>query len=68
VGDRRFIRAALADVLAGAAPPKREYGGPTIFSPFGLGILDIAVAHYLCERAIALGKGMHLPFAPAAAE
>lgn len=67
VGHRRFIRCALADILMGQAPPKGDYDAPTIFSPFGLGILDIAVAHLVCERAIARGTGRHLPFAPPAA-
>jgi ornithine cyclodeaminase len=68
VGNRRFIRGALADVLARVVPPKGDYDRPTIFSPFGLGILDIAVAHHLCERAIAAGRGVRLPFAPTTAD
>ena len=67
VGHRGFIRCALADVLAGREPPKRSYGVPTIFSPFGLGILDIAVAKLVWERASARRRGCRLPFAPTAA-
>lgn len=67
VGDRGFIRCTLADVLAGAQPAKRDYDAPTIFSPFGLGTLDIAVAQLVCERAVAKGRGTRLPFAPTAA-
>jgi ornithine cyclodeaminase len=67
VGDRSFIRGTLADVLAGVAPARPVYGSPTIFSPFGLGILDIAVAKLVCDRAEARGWGTRIPFAAAAA-
>ncbi len=42
-GNREFIRATLGSVLLGNAPP-RVGGKPVVFSPFGLGILDIALA------------------------
>lgn len=67
VGHRGFIRCALADVLEGRQPAKRDYSLPTIFSPFGLGILDIAVAQLVCERAATKRRGLRLPFAPTAA-
>lgn len=60
---RAFIRCTLADVLAGIAAPKRTDDSCTVFSPFGLGILDIAVANFVWERAEACGKGTRLPFA-----
>lgn len=55
-GNRTFIRAALADVLCGEAPPRSE-GKPSLFSPFGLGILDLALAGRILDRA--QGKGTH---------
>jgi ornithine cyclodeaminase len=65
-GNRRFIRCALADVLAGAQAARRAYDTLTIFSPFGLGILDIAVAKLVCDRAEARGMGTVIPFAATA--
>lgn len=43
-GGRDFIRATIGEILAGKKPP-RVGGRPAIFSPFGLGILDLALAH-----------------------
>jgi len=50
VGHRRFITGTLADVLDGRVRPDRQRA--TIFSPFGLGILDLAVGHYVYEKAV----------------
>jgi ornithine cyclodeaminase/alanine dehydrogenase-like protein (mu-crystallin family) len=43
-GDRDFIRATIGSILCGKQPP-RAGDRPVIFSPFGLGILDLALAH-----------------------
>jgi 2,3-diaminopropionate biosynthesis protein SbnB len=56
-GDRKFIRCTLADVLQGKSAAKSAPGAITIFSPFGLGILDLAIAKYVYERASQLGQG-----------
>lgn len=50
VGHRRFITGTLADVLDKRVRPDRQRA--TIFSPFGLGILDLAVGHYVYEKAV----------------
>ena len=60
-----FVRGTLADVMAGAAPP-RSGGRPVVFSPFGLGVLDLAVARLVLAHAQANGSGVRVPsFLPA---
>lgn len=56
-GGRAFIRSTLGDVLRGAAPPRVDADRPVVFSPFGLGMLDLAVADLVRRRAQALGRG-----------
>ncbi|CAO3433003.1 2,3-diaminopropionate biosynthesis protein SbnB [Azospirillum doebereinerae] len=49
-GGREFVAGTLADVLAGELVPDRDK--PIVFSPFGLGVLDLAVGRHLLRRAI----------------
>lgn len=60
LGNRQFIRASLADILSGQAPA-RAAGKPTIFSPFGMGILDLIVAEFIYGRAKELNINQSVP-------
>ncbi len=59
VGHRRFIDGTLADLLRGTAA--RTPGRAAVFSPFGLGVLDLAVGKWVWEGAAAAGAGRTLP-------
>lgn len=52
-GSRDFLLGTLADVLAGrvAVPADR----PVVFSPFGLGVLDLAVGKYVYDEVTRAG-------------
>ncbi|MEV5441056.1 2,3-diaminopropionate biosynthesis protein SbnB [Streptomyces sp. NPDC052644] len=55
-GGRDFLHATLHDVLTGrfTAPADR----PVVFSPFGLGVLDLAVGAYVHRTATARGEAV----------
>jgi ornithine cyclodeaminase len=66
-GDRGFISASLGEVLLSSTPYARDEHAVTVFSPFGLGCLDLAVAGLVRRVAEARGLGTELPgFLPAA--
>jgi 2,3-diaminopropionate biosynthesis protein SbnB len=53
-GNRDFVHGTLDDVMAGRVPipPDR----PTVFSPFGLGVLDLAVGKYVYDEVVRSGE------------
>ena len=53
-GNREFLAGTLYDVLTGAATPPAT--GTIVFSPFGLGVLDLAVAKFVHDRAQRAGE------------
>lgn len=60
-GHRDFIAGTLADVLQGAVRPRLSDADVVVFSPFGLGVLDIAVAEMVRRRALTKGLGTIVP-------
>ena len=48
VGHRDFVAGTLYDVLSGAIGVPADK--PVVFSPFGLGVLDLAVAKYVYDQ------------------
>jgi ornithine cyclodeaminase len=56
-GNRDFLTGTLDDVMAGRVtlPPDR----PVVFSPFGLGVLDLAVGKFVYDRVAGNG-GLHV--------
>ena len=53
-GNRNFLHGTLDDVMAGrvAIPADR----PVIFSPFGLGVLDLAVGKSVYDQTLRAGE------------
>jgi ornithine cyclodeaminase len=56
-GNRDFIRCTIADLVTGEAPAKKSENQVTIVSPFGLGVLDLAVGQLARDRARETGRG-----------
>jgi ornithine cyclodeaminase len=53
-GSRDFLAGTLDDVLAGRVPVPADR--PVVFSPFGLGVLDLAVGKYVYDRVAGAGE------------
>ena len=66
-GNRNFIRGTLGEILSGLKPGRRDRNGTVVFSPFGLGILDLAVGRLVRDLAAGTGLGTRIEsFLPAA--
>jgi ornithine cyclodeaminase len=59
VGHRGFIDATIPQLLAGERMPAT--GRPVIVSPFGLGVLDLAVGKWVYDAAKARGELIEVP-------
>ena len=57
-GDRSFVTGTLADLMTGRRSVDRSR--PIIFSPFGMGILDLAVGNWVYKQAVAAGQDLRL--------
>lgn len=65
VGHREFVACTVGDLLLGRIPTNNT-DRTVVVSPFGLGILDVAVGSYVAGRADAQGRGTWIPdFFPA---
>lgn len=60
-GNRAFIRGTLADILLGRMPARKDDESVAIFSPFGLGVLDVAVAKLVYDRGRSERMGTLIP-------
>jgi ornithine cyclodeaminase len=59
VGHRDFVAGTLYDVIAHRTAPPADR--PVIFSPFGLGVLDLAVARHVYDEVAAGGGLLTVP-------
>ena len=59
MGTRNFVSGSLVDVLEKKV--KLDHDRPRIFSPFGLGVLDLAVGNFVLEAAKSSGAAIALP-------
>jgi len=57
-GNRSFVTGTLADIMIGRRSVNRSR--PIIFSPFGLGVLDLAVGKWVYDQAVASGQELRL--------
>src|SRR6266498_3403300 len=58
IGNRSFVTGTLADIMLERRSVDRSR--PIIFSPFGMGMLDLAVGKWVYDQAVAAGQGLRL--------
>lgn len=59
-GNRDFVHSSLGDILLGNTDVPERDGRPVVFSPFGLGVLDLAVADLIYRQIAESGGGMRV--------
>lgn len=65
-GNRDFVAAEIGALLRGTVTLHRVPARPVVYSPFGLGVLDITLAEYVREEAERRGLGVRVEdFLPA---
>ena len=57
-GNRSFVTGTLAEIMTGQRSVDRSR--PIIFSPFGMGILDLAVGNWVYDQAVASGQELRV--------
>lgn len=57
-GNRNFVTGTLAEIMLGQRSVDRSR--PIIFSPFGMGILDLALGKWVYDQAVAAGRDLRL--------
>lgn len=58
-GHREFVHGTIADVLRGRL--NRDGQRACVFSPFGLGVLDLAICQWVYRRVVDSGGGTRIP-------
>ncbi|MEY9926801.1 2,3-diaminopropionate biosynthesis protein SbnB [Catenulispora sp. GP43] len=60
-GDHAFVDAQIGDLLAGRSDFRRDPERVAVYSPFGLGVLDLALARLVFDDAREQGVGVAVP-------
>jgi len=60
-GHADFIRGTLGEIILGKIAARNPSSNITIFSPFGLGILDLALSKFVVDAAREPGLGFEVP-------
>lgn len=58
-GNRNFVTGTIAQVVRGEIPLSDDK--PIIYSPFGMGILDLALGYVVHNRSVKDGKAIQIP-------
>ncbi|MFD7498601.1 2,3-diaminopropionate biosynthesis protein SbnB [Streptomyces sp. NPDC059832] len=60
IGGREFVDAEIGALLRDPESFRRDPQRVTVFSPFGLGVLDLALAQWVTQQARKFGIGTHV--------